>query len=454
MVLEVNNTFGERRLYLLKAEGSASSESLPDGQEAPAKGIKFTNAWAKDFHVSPFNSRKGTYSLTAADPVASLRSGSKPLDNLIVLNSSKAHAKLVARVFSEGDAIDPTGLSSLQTAKLLKSWFWVGFMTFPRIIAQAYNLYFKRKLHVWFRPEVLASSIGREHTYSEGTLEAFFRGYIASLVDNASQPLRLTYIPPGSLGSSVTMTSKHDDAAEQKTLTLQVLSPAFYTRFPHYCHVSEALDREGLHADPKNRTISISNAENLPLLLSVTKTTTTHPAHTIFSRFRWGLLRKLRSPAPAVAYPETKTGDEYTIKDIRTLPPSPLDNFVLFFSNDTQSTYHEMITNQLSSTNAQWYRKSTNLSEIYRRTVTKVFIADNYFLGFEGVADLLDLLLRVALVVLWFYANIGERGNSKVCVILEELTRSWWEKMLVSAGRWSLAHAVHLWAFGKEGMGL
>jgi DUF1365 family protein len=161
MVLEVNNTFGERRLYLLKAEEKATDESVPDGFEAPAKATRFTNAWDKDFHVSPFNSRKGTYSLTAADPVAALKTGSKVLDNIVVLNSSKAHAKLVARVYSDGDHMDPTNMSTSQVIKLLASWFWVGFLTFPRIIAQAYKLYFERKLHVWFRPEVLASSIGR-----------------------------------------------------------------------------------------------------------------------------------------------------------------------------------------------------------------------------------------------------------------------------------------------------
>ena len=79
MVLEVNNTFGERRLYLLKAVEKSpkrATDAINTKEEdddvdmdAPTGSTKFTNAWVKDFHVSPFNSRKGSYTLVAKDPV-------------------------------------------------------------------------------------------------------------------------------------------------------------------------------------------------------------------------------------------------------------------------------------------------------------------------------------------------------------------------------------------------
>lgn len=442
MVLEVNNTFGERRLYLLKAEGKASSDDLPDGFEAPAKSTKFTNAWVKDFHVSPFNSRKGSYSLAAADPVAALKSGSKVLNNLIVLNSSKSHAKLVARVFSEGDHMDPASMSTLQMTRLLASWFWVGFATFPRIIAQAYKLYFKRKLHVWFRPEVLATSIGRAHTTSEAILEAFFRAYLASLFENAGVPLQLTYVPAGGLGDGITMSR----GEKPKELVLRVLSPGFYTRFAHYAHTTEAFDREGLCTDSKNRTMAIENAENLPLLLS--SSTSSKSRVQILSRleqYRWTLLTKLRSPPPAPAYPDSEpfNHDTHTIQDIRVLPPSPLDRFAMSFSND--ETYKDMIHKHLHHTNPSIIRDYDDLSSLYRRTVTKVFIADRWFMGFEGLVDALDFTFRVALVVLWFYLAI----RTDVRVATMRLEDNVPIVLGFRVGRWMMKNLVHFWAAVK-----
>ncbi|KEQ76521.1 hypothetical protein M436DRAFT_38445 [Aureobasidium namibiae CBS 147.97] len=410
MVLEVNNTFGERRLYLLKAEEKATDESVPDGFEAPARATKFTNAWVKDFHVSPFNSRKGTYSLTAADPVAALKSGAKVLDNIVVLNSSKAHAKLVARVYSDGDHMDPTTMTTSQVINLLASWFWVGFLTFPRIIAQAYKLYFKRKLHVWFRPEVLASSIGRTHTSSEAIMEAFFLAYLGYLVDSAASPLKLTYTPAGGLGTSTVLRSK-DVTKDQKPkeLTLKVLTPAFYTRFAHYAHTTEAFDRESLHTSPQNQTLVIENPEHLSILLGSSTPSPVASNFNTLEQYRWHLLQRLRSPPPATAYPDTHTElhDLASVSDIRRLPLSPLDKFVLSnFANDAKST------------------------------VMKIFIADTYLFGFEGLIGVFDILVRVLLVMVWFkWFTGGEVANKAV------------GEMLM---RWLGVGGLHLWDFIKR----
>ncbi|KAG9597945.1 DUF1365-domain-containing protein, partial [Aureobasidium melanogenum] len=335
MVLEVNNTFGERRLYLLKAEEKATDDSVPDGFEAPAKATKFTNSWAKDFHVSPFNSRKGTYSLTAADPVAALKSGSKVLDNLVVLNSSQTQAKLVARVYSDNDYMDPKAMRSSQTIKTLASWFWVGFLTFPRILTQAYKLYFKRKLHVWFRPEVLASSIGRTHTSSEAILEAFFFSYLSFLVDSSPEPLQFKYTPAGGLGPCIILTSKNvTENRVPKQLGLKVLTPAFYTRFVHHGYTSRAFVMESIHPNPDNRTCVLENAENLPLVLSTMECTTPVISDLgTADQYRWRLLQRLRSAPPPGANPDSDTvsSDEAS----KTLPFSDLDGFVQsHFVND------------------------------------------------------------------------------------------------------------------------
>lgn len=187
MILEVNNTFDERRMYFLKdtkpdngfsgddngtrvaekADQNGSQGKDPPVEEGPGR---FKNSWPKDFHVSPFNSRKGAYSLLASDPFfpyLGRRAGAALVNNTITLSSSKQHPKLIARVFSSSDSIDPYKLKGWSAFKFIAAWWWVGFVTFPRIVREAGKLFFRRKLHVWFRPEVLKDSIGRNETDDE-----------------------------------------------------------------------------------------------------------------------------------------------------------------------------------------------------------------------------------------------------------------------------------------------
>ena len=180
MILEVNNTFDERRMYFLKdtelENGNPAAQKVgqngSQGQNYPVeKGPgRFANSWPKDFHVSPFNSRKGAYSLSASDPFfphLNSRAGAARINNTITLSSSKQHPKLIARVFSSSDSIDPYQLKGWAVFRFVAAWWWVGFVTFPRIVREASKLFFRRKLHVWFRPEVLKDSIGRNETEDE-----------------------------------------------------------------------------------------------------------------------------------------------------------------------------------------------------------------------------------------------------------------------------------------------
>jgi hypothetical protein len=169
MILEVNNTFGERRLYVLHGSSPIKSPTISSSELAVLEKSEFAKKtfvdnWQKDFHVSPFSSRKGGYSLKALNP---FNSQSAKIDNTIALTSSKEHAKIVARVYSTGPSLDPANLGLLGTLRFVGGWFWVGLLTSPRILGEAYKLYFKRTLHIWIRPEVLPSSIGRAPTSTE-----------------------------------------------------------------------------------------------------------------------------------------------------------------------------------------------------------------------------------------------------------------------------------------------
>ena len=142
MITEVNNTFDERRMYfhpinMNEPDNADENECglLNDGclpyLRCPPR--KFKYLWPKDFHVSPFNSRKGTYALSACDPSLSrsiMQDGkSEPfIDIRATLLSSKGRAKMTARLWSTSAPLDPERMTRLDFMVFVLSWWWVGLM--------------------------------------------------------------------------------------------------------------------------------------------------------------------------------------------------------------------------------------------------------------------------------------------------------------------------------------
>ena len=377
MVLEVNNTFDERRMYLLTANGSKpdDNDEIDPKQE---KNGRFKNAWAKDFHVSPFNSRKGHYSLSAADPRQDGR-----IDNTIVLKSSKDHVKLIARIFSEGPSVNPSQLSILDEIGFLGRWFWVGFATFPRILNEAVALFFRKGLHVWFRPEVLPSSIGRNPTSTEINLESFFVKYLEDVVKRSGANIEVSYdsgLPDSQKVVFRSMGKGHSSTAA-KHLDIKVLTPAFFSRFVHYAHTPEAFDRECIFTDEKNRTIWISKPALLPALFGAgAGASQQSPLQQQSRSWRWYLVQRLRYSPEKPSY-----GSPYQAadgRDIRALNLSPLDTFV--------------------------QRRCAD-DELYRRCCVRLFLARRFAFGHLVIIDALDLALRVTLIWLGVIALIKHK---------------------------------------------
>lgn len=414
MLLEVNNTFDERRMYLLRTtEGEKSDDDAPPATEKQIKNGRFKNAWAKDFHVSPFSSRKGYYKLSAVDPFKHER-----IDNTIVLKSSKGHVKLIARIFSEGPGFDPNQLSTLDKAVFLFEWFWVGFATFPRIFKEAAVLFFRRKLHVFLRPEVLPTSIGRNPTSDEIKLESFFVRYLEDMVKRCSMNIQVTYEsgmpdsqPRVFSSSGLRPTSPPD------TLEVKVLTPAFFSRFIHYAHTSEALDRECIFTDEKNRTILISKPVLLPQLVSAGAGASQQPPVQHGNMpWRWKLLQRLRCPPATPSYPDPSQMGER--KDIRAMGLSPLDTFV---------------------------QRQCDNAGLYRRLCIRLFLAQRFAFGYPEIVDTADLILRVTLI--WFGVSAIVLRLPPTGLEESGSLRNTWSASLPGLARQSL---VHLWASLKE----
>jgi hypothetical protein len=415
MLLEVNNTFDERRMYLLRTtEGQKSDDDSPTTpSNKQIKNGRFKNAWAKDFHVSPFNSRKGYYKLSAVDPVKHER-----IDNTIVLKSSKDHVKLITRIFSEGPSFDPNQLSTLDKGVFLLKWFWVGFATFPRILKEAAVLLFRRKLHVFFRPEVLSTSIGRNPTSDEIKLESFFVRYLEDVVKRCSTNIQVTYdsgMPdsqPRVFRSSGLRPTSPPDALEVKVLT-----PAFFSRFVHYAHTSEAFDRECIFTDEKNRTIWISKPALLPKLFSAGAGASQQPPVQYGNMSRkWKLVQRLRCAPAMPSYPDPSQMGEP--QDIRAMSLSPLDTFV---------------------------QRQCDNAGLYRGLCIRLFLAQRFAFGYPEILDAVDLILRANLI--WF--GVSAIVLTLLPTGLEESgsLRNTWSASLSGLARQSL---VHLWASLKE----
>lgn len=365
MILEVNNTFGERHMYFLAPGNEDSADRITaaptstayTSRNPPARKV-IKGAWSKDFHVSPFNSRNGSYSLAAGDILGPCQPGARQIDNNITLKSSKGPGKIVARLFSEGPPIDPTALSRLQKLAFLASWWWVGLVTFPRIVKEAWVLFFRRHLHVWYRPEPLKESMGRMADASERQLESVFRRYLRHLVEASELKVEVKYIAGGLSAdteeimrpSSVVRGSSSDT----QMLEFKVLTPVFYSRFVYYAHDLEAIFCEFR----ENGTVWVSRPELVPTLflkpLSPRLESSSYADYAYFKAIQWLRRRpeRIERPLTSSATPATRPQE----KDIRDFRISSMDGYVLA-------------------------KEENEGKKMYRDTVVKLFIADRVAFG-------------------------------------------------------------------------
>ncbi|MCJ1265726.1 hypothetical protein MMC22_005606 [Lobaria immixta] len=395
MILEVNNTFDERRMYFLKNQDDVSiskdpvspnDKSIDEGCDIPDKSASaefyrtnqssatFANQWAKDFHVSPFNSRKGSYTLKACDPFFPEMSGRGSVNNAITLSSSKDHIKLVARVFSTQDSIDPSSLNDWERLKFVAAWWWVGFVTFPRIVREAGKLFFRRKLHVWYRPEVLKDSIGRRETADERIIEKCFRDFLRSHVENSNLDMPLKYTSAISIGPNVNDEIFHPKSLRnrnptsntdttEESITFKITTPLFYALIaldPNPATILSSSVQPSSSHPPSFHTshpaifaslFSPSQFSVPPSLESSASTATSTDPTPATSRLSWSLLARLRrNPHPL---------DQHSTR----LPPA--------------------------------------LKRQYRTTVLKLFFSNTFFFGFPIIVDVFIVAVKLALCYLY-----------------------------------------------------
>ena len=218
-------------------------------------------------------------------------------------------------------------------------------------------------------------------------------------------------------------------AADTEEIMFRILTPAFYARFVQYAHPSELIDNELLAGEGKDRTFWVSDLAVTSQLFGKLKNT--ESANEPFDylrgldRTRWALLKNLRtSPKSYSQHNFSKPTVQPIVRstDIRKMPFSPLDSFVL--SHCTSADVRQ-----------------------YRRVVTKLLVSNHVAFGLPDILDLGDLLIRLVLCNLTIHAIGGTLKWNRLSAF------SLSDHLLSSvAGLAMLAcycNSMHIWAFAK-----
>ncbi|KAK6951433.1 hypothetical protein Daesc_007968 [Daldinia eschscholtzii] len=236
-----------------------------------------------------------------------------------------------------------------------------------------------RKLHVWYRPEPLKTSIGRHADKIESRLEPIFRRYLKYLVEQSPESLVVKYVPSGIPDAPIetvasTRAKEKPDSAEN--LEFKVLTPAFYSRFVYYAHDFEAIFCEL----SESNTIWVSNPKLLPRLFVKKQPPAPFQTASYLDYGCFMAIKELRRRPERIERPLTSSQAGPTTqpqKDIRGFRLSSMDGYVLSQEDDKSR-------------------------RIYRNSVLALFLADRIALG---SVDILQLELWVFRFLLAYAVN-------------------------------------------------
>ncbi|KAJ7057979.1 hypothetical protein C8F01DRAFT_1060109 [Mycena amicta] len=238
-VLEVHNTFGENHIYCLKIGEQEDKEV--------SKGFDHQWTFPRAFHVSPFNDRRGFYTVSIRRPTHSpsgaSASSSPPRPSVRVhlltqTDDSPGPLKLTALL--RPTASSP--LTSLNLLRTLSKYPFDLFLSFARIVYHAWILHYQKRLDVFIRPEPVPGSWHRKEQNAgpslprvagsvrwlpEGPFERYGRSQLDSFLRRRVQETGVSvYILPGDSSVSPQTFSASEGTT---TLTISLLSPRAYT---------------------------------------------------------------------------------------------------------------------------------------------------------------------------------------------------------------------------------
>ncbi|KAJ5606800.1 hypothetical protein N7537_003419 [Penicillium hordei] len=311
IIMEINNSFGEKKnaFTRLTPEDSSSFEKAkscevistasgtgPNGTQSvrfmsSAPTAKYyKGSWKKDIFASPFEKVEGSFALRFVDPLDPAPDKGGPLHTNMTLITSSGKPKITSRLFSTAPPLDPLLAPSWEVLIFLLRWSFTIPISLGRIVVEALRIRFRGNLPYLNKPEVKRNNIPRNASEAESALEPVFQLYLSHLVDACSFPLTMIYIPAKSLHlHPVSMRSpiKTPTSAPRPTLTIQPLTPQFYTNILKYTDASLGFTTEIEHlpqvCDPVSQRLWTSDAALLQKLIACAGTfPTSEEARSVF----------------------------------------------------------------------------------------------------------------------------------------------------------------------------
>lgn len=206
---------------------------------------------------------------------------------------------------------------------------------------------------------------------------------------------------------------------DKQRLAVEVLTPAFYSRFVHYRNFREAMCEEGPCSDVRNRTVYISDLELLASILGQKKMDRSHGVafkHMPYmEQLRWRFLDMLRCKPGTQAFPNEMTNASIANSSSSRNRFSALDEFAA------------------QSTCEGW---------LYRRNVTQLFLAARFSGGFPGIIGLLDLACRICMVWLAITLALIMENTSYDTLGLQVIARITHCALFSSVHGWAMLKGV------------
>ncbi|KAI5852711.1 hypothetical protein DFP73DRAFT_570923 [Morchella snyderi] len=235
VVLEVNNTFGEKHLYILHSDNPANPPAR--------KGYTFAGEMEKTFHISPFNHRSGSYHIQVRDPLDNFSSEGSRVDMHMVVHARDGTKSMVARAFSVSPSFDMVTGSTWRGLNIVVTWGYNTFLAVPETMYEAWKLY-RKKAVVYTRPEVLVGSGQRDATKAERCrVETYNEPLLVTLTlpeSNATKDAEVVTFQSKTRPKlrSLTLSSEPIFATPELTppptpthLTVRVSNPRFFARY-------------------------------------------------------------------------------------------------------------------------------------------------------------------------------------------------------------------------------
>ncbi|EED21453.1 conserved hypothetical protein [Talaromyces stipitatus ATCC 10500] len=265
MIIEANNSFDERKVWVVPA---AQEHGMCNNTATKTHRRKFHQYWPKEFHVSPFNSIHGSYSISTLDsfsPGKPLNSANA-IDLTITLLESQRRPKLVARVWSVSKPLIPSRVWVLYGYLFLASWCLTAALVTPRTLFQAFILSKKHKLSFRVRPEPKPGTFPRRNTTAEGYLREIFIDYLRQIMNKSPENFYLTLSEPG---FETIILNTRNVAWDSPLYHISVLTPKFYATIVTCPTIETFLYTALLHKDDGRRTActDTKDSEGLIVLL-------------------------------------------------------------------------------------------------------------------------------------------------------------------------------------------